>query len=654
MTGTGRRTNRCNLIRHATAALVLADTALALVNPNLQPGDLFDRHQTVLALKIISLDQDKLSAELAVEQIFKGEFSPKTVTLKARGDAMMEAFFTVLAKDRAVTAFIGKTRKPLEFTLYAGAEGRWQGGELAAADQPATWNWTKDYKDHELFGTYNGHPGRLTEMMADKSAGRLYFPTTIFDRFKPDQLIGTSAQAVHGVALYDFDGDGLLDIFACSAAGDRLYRQTSPLTFTNRTVELGLAASASNSVSVADANADGRPDILLDSAIWQQGRDGKYSRTDWLPAMPGRDLVHSAFTDVNGDGYPDVLLSRRTGGLLLYLNPGPKGGAFHDATHAAGLDRPECGAGGTGWAMTGDWNHDGHTAIFYSSGSGLLLVRDGKGVFAPVLGVSGYDFKVNESQTALTGAGCFAPVWQSNRPDLLFTRDGGLGMIINDPAGTTLDGVTYGNEVQTSTLSQLPLIAEDLNADGTVDIYLGSRTGKPNMYYLNRNYGSFMVPDRYNPAVFPAGSAHRSGAWGLAAGDVNGDGANDLLIGGVDGRLSLLVNDTLRSREPKENATAMEKIRERIAILSVHVTGRIGVLGASLVLTDSHGRVVGRRDLGSNISCGNRGPDTVNLAVREPGKHSLSVRYSDGHVRNLQLDLKAGKRLVVTADRDGR
>jgi hypothetical protein len=197
----------------------------------------------------------------------------------------------------------------------------------------------------------------------------------------------------------------------------------------------------------------------------------------------------------------------------------------------------------------------------------------------------------------------------------------------------------------------LAVVAEDLNADGNVDIYVGSRSALPNVFYTNRGYGSFMTPQKYKPDAFP-GNAHQKGAWGVAAGDVNDDGANDLLIGGADGKLTLAVSDVLAGRAAHEHPTYHQKKLEQTKIVTVRVSGKKGVLGARVELADAKGRVIGVRVIGSNVSTGCRGPNTVNLAVREPGTYVLTVRFSDGFTTRKPLDLASeGKRFVVAVKR---
>ena len=85
-----------------------------------------------------------------------------------------------------------------------------------------------------------------------------------------------------------------------------------------------------------------------------------------------------------------------------------------------------------------------------------------------------YNLAVSGGRSGLTGAGCFAPVYRIGRQDVLFSCDASLAMLVRN-GDKILDGITYGNETQIASADHLPLIADDLNADGNVDIYLGSR-----------------------------------------------------------------------------------------------------------------------------------------------------------------------------------
>ncbi|MEI7908421.1 MAG: VCBS repeat-containing protein [Verrucomicrobiota bacterium] len=631
-------------------------TVSGLVNPTLQPADLFDRYENVVLLKIIAVDSENATATLEVTGLAKGGLTAKQVVLTATGDAATDAFRTLAGAGVAVVAYAGaKGRAGADSVLfYLGGEGRWQKGTVTApggANTPARWNWTVDL-DNEMYGTFNGHPARLAELMVDRANNRAFFPARPFDQFKDDQLVGTLDKPVRGVALYDLNGDGRLDIYAASEAGGRLYLQQENLTFTDVTHQSGLDGIRGCSVSVADANLDGRPDLLIDGKLYLQDAKRVFNPSADLPAGANQNVKMAAFTDLNRDGYPDIVISKINGGLHAYLNPGTKPGPYTDATTALGLDTPACGVGLTGFFIPGDWDNSGKTALFYSVKGGLLLVPDPQGKFGPLASKIRYDFSSLGEDAALTGAGCFAPTWMPDSSDYVFAHDGGIN-ILSRVDGKPFDGGQFGNEIIVSTRECLAAAAEDLNADGRVDIYAISRqAGTPNGYYVNRGHGSFIASLRYNAKAIP-GPAHQQGALGVAIGDVNGDGANDILLGGTDGKLTLLVNDTLSLREPKESSTAQEKVLEQTGIVSVRVVGPRGVIGARVTLQDKAGHTVSVRDIGCNVATGCAGPDTLNLAVRQPGEYKLTVRYSDGFSCAKSITIKPRVRASVSLTREG-
>jgi len=118
---------------------------------------------------------------------------------------------------------------------------------------------------------------------------------------------------------------------------------------------------------------------------------------------------------------------------------------------------------------------------------------------------------------------------------------------------------------------------------------------------------------------------------------------------GMDGTLRLIVNDTLAGRQPKQYPTYHEKKLLQTRIVTVAVKGMRGVLGADVRLADAKARTVARRVIGSQVLTGCRGPDTVDLAVREPGPYVLSVRFSDGTLRQWNVDLNEAKRVSIEA-----
>jgi hypothetical protein len=133
-----------------------------------------------------------------------------------------------------------------------------------------------------------------------------------------------------GVALFDYDGDGLLDIFLTGGghfAGpdrkqiqgypDKLYRNLGGWKFRDVTTDTGLDVLRfySHGCAVGDYDRDGWPDLLVTGygrlALMHNESDGRGGRRFVEVSRPARldDREWSssaAWADVDGDGYPDL------------------------------------------------------------------------------------------------------------------------------------------------------------------------------------------------------------------------------------------------------------------------------------------------------------------------------------------------------------
>ena len=141
-----------------------------------------------------------------------------------------------------------------------------------------------------------------------------------------------------GVALFDFDGDGLLDIFLTGGGyfegtnpprikgyPNRLYKNLGGWKFRDVTAEVGLDQPVfySHGVAVGDIDRDGWPDLLVTG----YGRVALYANRSADPANPQsprrvfrevtRDAglpenltwsTSAAFADLDGDGYPELFI----------------------------------------------------------------------------------------------------------------------------------------------------------------------------------------------------------------------------------------------------------------------------------------------------------------------------------------------------------
>ncbi len=618
-----------------------------LVDPSLQPADLYERYLCVLCLEVTSVDTASNTVELVVRSVAKGDFAAKTVRLTLAGKGVQGAFQSLPEPGLAMVAFVGQKGRNREGNIlfYLGGEGRWQTGSVKSAGDAgglAAWMWDEDLAN-KMYGTFNGHPARLAELVRDCAAGRAFFPATVFDRFRDDQVIGRLPGPAQGVALYDIDGDGRLDALAVGSAGGALYLQREAGTYSDAGAASGLAALKGASIDCADVNGDGRADLLVDGRVFYQDASAHVADAKLLPALVGSVLM-SRFVDLDSDGWPDVVVATEGAGLRAFHHPGQAGKPFVEVTGALGFERSGVKAS---YFVPGDWRGDTAPAMFVASGSGVLLERGTDGIFTAPSRLPGWDFTAS---SGYTGGGACAPLWQPDRCDLAFATDKAVN-IVSFASGKAEDVGRYGNETQVAMTTCVGLLAEDLNADGNVDLYAISRTaGESNALYDNRGYGSFMVGTRYRADAIP-GKAHGNGSIGAAAGDVDGDGANDLLLGAVDGQLTLLVNNVLAGRGASEHPSQQDRVLAKTALLHIEVGGPRGVVGAAVTVADAKGRVVGRRIIGGSPVTGSRGPDAATVAVREPGEYHVRVRWSDGATRDLPVVLKAGARSALRAER---
>lgn len=353
------------------------------------------------------------------------------------------------------------------------------------------------------------------------------------------------------IALADFDGDGDLDA-ALAVEGDvnRLYLNDGQGRFTWREGAFGEVPHDSEHVRTADFDRDGHMDLVFvaeDDRVHQLflGRgDGTFEdASDRFPAMSeGNGL---AVGDVNGDGLPDVVVGN-TGAEddsrnFLWLNDGDSPGHFVDATDS---HLPAVADQAQGVALA-DLDADGDLDMVVATEAPptRLLLNDGTGRFSEA---SDRLDQVTPLETRE------AHVFDANgdgRPDiLLLNLTSNAGEWDKDPQARLLTQDESGRFVD-ETQARLPAnrfsswggAVMDFTGDGHPDLIVGAIAVpgfEPLQVRAYANDGAGRFRD-VTAETIPQATRGRS--WSMAVGDVDGDGADDLFIGGWGTQARLLL-----------------------------------------------------------------------------------------------------------------
>ncbi len=365
-----------------------------------------------------------------------------------------------------------------------------------------------------------------------------------------------SAPTLHAldIALADVDGDGDLDaVLAVEGEANRLYLNNGQGRFTWQQGAFGTAKRDTEHVRTADFNRDGHADFVFvteDDRVHQLylGRgDGSFVDASDRIMVQG-EANGLAVGDVNGDGLPDIVIGTSgtrgkhgDGQNFLLLNDPARPGHFIDATRT---HLPEWHDDAQGLALA-DVDADGHPDLVIGNEvpRNRLLLNDGSGKFA-----KGSDRLQLVTDLHTREAHVFDANNDGRMDILFFNLTSNAGDYEMDPQNRLLIQDGEGRFVD-ETERRLPKngfsswggTVMDVDGDGHPDLIVGA-IEVPGFNalrlraYLNDGQGNFRDA---TDEVVPADSVGRH--WSMAVGDVNGDGIDDVFVGGWGTQLRLLL-----------------------------------------------------------------------------------------------------------------
>jgi hypothetical protein len=222
-----------------------------------------------------------------------------------------------------------------------------------------------------------------------------------------------------GAAVGDYDNDGFDDVFITSLGQSRLFHNNGNGTFTDVTKSAGIAGPNEFSTSAAwlDYDRDGKLDLVVANYVqwspqsdiyctmdgthksyctpesykgasvrlWHNLGNGKFEDATAKAGLfdTSSKSLGVAVLDVNGDGWPDIVVANDTQPNKLYVNNG-KGG-FTEQAVSAGIAFSEDGVARAGMGIdAADYDHTGRPSIIIGNFSNQMMAlyhNEGNGLF---------------------------------------------------------------------------------------------------------------------------------------------------------------------------------------------------------------------------------------------------------------------------------
>jgi enediyne biosynthesis protein E4 len=402
-----------------------------------------------------------------------------------------------------------------------------------------------------------------------------------------------------GCAFLDYDNDGWMDVYLVNSGPCDFYQPGSPLrnalyrnnrdgTFTDVTLKAGLAGTAYGmGVAVGDYDGDGLPDLYLtqypNSILYHNNGDGTFTDVTAKAGLSAPGWATSAvWFDYDNDGRLDLFVCRFAdfdkaknvfcGGhgpgeryyckpnvfkplpSWLFHNNGD--GTFTDVSRESGIAQSL----GKAWGVVAaDIDNDGRMDLFVGNDTApnSLFMNQGKGRFVDNGVLAGVAY--NPFGAARSGMGVDAADYnQDGWLDLFVANvDHEMYSLYRNNKDGTFEDVAIHTPIGPTTrlMSGWGVKFFDYNNDGDIDLILAN--GHPDLmiqaHHAELRYSEPMLlfdgsGGTWKDVSLQAGPAFANpiAGRGLALGDFNNDGAVDVLVTANNGPPLLLKNNAAR------------------------------------------------------------------------------------------------------------